>query len=116
MEIPSELNALIDRLKQELNQIEQQSAVGLNFAKISLERFPDNSVLIDLFAFLNASLFYAQRTRTIIEERLNYLAIIDRITEREIPEAGEEFSIELGRAIETRLRVINIIQRLEKLQ
>jgi hypothetical protein len=103
-------------LNQELNQIEQQAAVGLDFARTSLERFPDNLLLTDLFAFLNASLFYAQQTKTIIKERLNYLTKLDGVTDEEIKEAGEELSIELGRTIETKLRVISIIQRLEKLQ
>ena len=58
MTIRSELRALVERLNQELDQIEQQATTGLNFARIILERFPENLVLIDLFAFLNTSLFY----------------------------------------------------------
>lgn len=45
MEIPSEFNALVERLNQELNQIEQQATAGLNLARITLERFPENLIL-----------------------------------------------------------------------
>lgn len=38
MAIPSEITALIERLKQQLNQIEQEATEGLNLARVRLSR------------------------------------------------------------------------------
>lgn len=58
MTIPSELNALIERLNQELDIIEREATAGLNVARVSLERFPENFLLIQLFAFLNTAMIF----------------------------------------------------------
>ncbi|ACK70618.1 hypothetical protein PCC7424_2196 [Gloeothece citriformis PCC 7424] len=115
MPIPTDLAALIERLNQELNQIEQQAIIGLDLVKISLERFPENFLLFQLSAFLNTSLFYVETIRNLIEDRLSFVSMRDFITDEEIQEVGEELAMELGRAIETKIKVISIIERLENL-
>lgn len=43
MAIPSEIQALIDRLNQELNETEQEATEGLSLTRQNLSRFPDNA-------------------------------------------------------------------------
>jgi hypothetical protein len=109
MTVPDELNNLIDRLNQELNEIEQISIEGIDLLRIVLKRFPDNIALTELFAFLSVSLFYAQRTRSAVNERLTYLS-----NPMDVQEIAEDFALELGRAVETKIKIIYITERLLK--
>ncbi len=42
MSIPSEIAVIIERLNQELSQIEQEATEGLNTVRFRLEYFPEN--------------------------------------------------------------------------
>jgi hypothetical protein len=41
--VPSEIAGLIERLNQELNEIEREATEGLALSKAILEHFPDNA-------------------------------------------------------------------------
>jgi hypothetical protein len=58
MSIPSEITALVERLNQELDRIKVEATEGIILTNAILNRFPDNFVVIQLLAFLNASLFF----------------------------------------------------------
>lgn len=71
MLIPSEIIVLVERLNQELNQIEQKATQELNIIKPILSRFPNNTRLTQFFAFLNnvtlLVINYRTRIQTIVE-------------------------------------------------
>ena len=58
MPIPSALTVLIERLNQELNQIEQEASEGLTMARSVLLKFPENAFSLQMFAFLNNAIFF----------------------------------------------------------
>ncbi|MCL1464830.1 hypothetical protein [Argonema galeatum] len=60
MSIPSEIEALIDQLNQELDRIEREALDGMILARSSLESFPNNAMLTQLFAYLNTSMFFGK--------------------------------------------------------
>jgi hypothetical protein len=49
MPIPSEIQSLVDRLDQELGEIERKATEGLNLVRPILSNFPDNVRLIQSF-------------------------------------------------------------------
>ncbi|MGA9382626.1 MAG: hypothetical protein WBV73_28020, partial [Phormidium sp.] len=57
MPVPSEIIALVNQLNQELNLIEQEATEGLNLLRPILSHFPENTRLIQYFAFLSNALF-----------------------------------------------------------
>ncbi|MCL1470120.1 hypothetical protein [Argonema antarcticum] len=116
MTIPSELNALIERLNQELDIIDREARAGLNLARVSMERFPDNSTLIQMFAFLNNAVFYVDIERGLIRDIVDNLLAEEASTDEEIREAGEDLGNKLGRVLETKILVSSVKIRLENLQ
>ena len=58
MPIPSEIQALIDQLNQELDQIEVEARRGIDVSRLLLVRFHDNGRLTGLFATLNNAIFF----------------------------------------------------------
>lgn len=115
MTIPSKIVALIERLNQELNEIEQASLLGLNLAREKLESFSDRSTLIQLFASLNNYLLFVEIAR----RRIAYESVIldsASLSDEQIQTAGEDLSELLGRAIESKMAVISVKTRLENWQ
>jgi hypothetical protein len=115
MSLPSELIALVERLNQELDRIQFEATEGTRLANAILNRFPDNFMVIQLLAFLNASLFFVETSRRQIQTRTEDISA-SGVTDEVIQEAGEDLSIELGRVLETKIRVSLIKNRLENLQ
>lgn len=115
MPIPPEINALVERLDQELTQIEEEATAGLTFARVILNRFPDNFTVIQLFAFLNNAVFFVETSKRWISTRVEGISAAGGTNEA-IQEAGEDLAMELGRALETKIRVSRIKTRLENLQ
>lgn len=115
MPLPSELTALVERIDRELDRLESDGREAIKIGTYLLNRFPDNFTLIQLMAFLNTSLFYADRARNQIRERVES---VDRSepTPANLQEAGEDISIELGRILETKIRVTQVKNRLESLR
>jgi len=50
MQIPQEIQTIIDRLYRDLNEIERESTEGLKLTREILSRFPNNAILIQVFA------------------------------------------------------------------
>lgn len=115
MSIPSEIQDIIDRLNGELRQIEQEATRGMNLIRPLLEFFPNNDTLVSFFASLNNSLFlveiYKRRLDSIVE-----LLLPENVAEEIVQNAGEELGDLLGRALETKIGLGKIIERLERLQ
>ena len=112
MPIPSEMTALIERLNQELDRSEQSAIEGLNLARVRLGRFPDNAILIQLFAYLNNVMLFVEISR----RRIEYSSIIlatDTATGEQIQEIGENLASLLGATLETKEGVSRVKNRLE---
>ena len=116
MPIPSEISVLVERINNELDRIEQETTEGMALARTILNRFPENNVLIQMFAFLNSVIFLISTERNRIRTIVETLSLSDEITSEEIQMAGEDLSTKLGRLLETKLRVRNLKNRLENLQ
>lgn len=116
MSIPPKIAILAQRLERELNDLEEIAAEGVRFANLVLEKFPNNFIVVQLFAFLNSSLFFVNTSRRKIQNNLEYFATPDVLSYERIQEAGEDLAIELGRVLETKIAVIEIKNRLENLQ
>jgi GTP1/Obg family GTP-binding protein len=110
MAIPSEINEIIQRLNQELNEIEQDAAVALNLVRQRLVLFAGNEVLTLLLAEASTILNYVNRERENI--RL-ILEDVDNADAGTIEEAAQDLSMYLGRAIEVKMRANRLRSRLE---
>lgn len=102
MPIPSEITAVIERLNQELNQVEQEVTAGLNLARAILARFPNNATLIQFFAYLNSAMLLVDTDRKRIQTIVEFLFESDVVTNEEIQETGEILATELGRVLEAK--------------
>ena len=108
MSIPKEIQALLTQLHQQLDQIEQEATEGINLATLLLDRFPNNLRLIQLFANLNNSLLF--RDNIIRRIQLISQSISSpNVSEETIQEAGEDLAELLGRVIETKILVSNVL-------
>ena len=108
MSIPKEIQALLTQLHQQLDQIEQEATEGINLATLLLDRFPNNLRLIQLFANLNNSLLF--RDNIIRRIQLTSQSISSpNVSEETIQEAGEDLAELLGRVIETKILVSNVL-------
>ncbi|MCC3448251.1 MAG: hypothetical protein JGK04_12445 [Microcoleus sp. PH2017_39_LGB_O_B] len=116
MSTPSEITVIVERIKQELTQIEQEAGEGLNICRAILESFPNNFTVIQLSGFLNTCIFFANTSKTQIQERIEYLSAVEVLTNDRIEEVGEDLAMELGRVLETKIRVSSVKARLENLQ
>jgi len=95
MAIPSKITALIERLNQELDQLEQEATEGLNLVRLKLLSFPDNALLIQLFAYLNNFILFVETARRRIDYSKAVLAT-DIATNEQIQELGENLATLLG--------------------
>lgn len=112
MPIPSEITALIERLNNELDQVEQEVTQGLNITRLRLASSPDNAILIQLFAYLNNVILFGETLR----RRIEYTRIIlatDTATNEQIQDIGEDLSEQLGRVLEAKVGVSRVKSLLE---
>ena len=111
---PPETRSTIEKLNTELNYIKEQTQHGLAILRPLLDRFPNNNLLVQFYGYLNNSLFivdvYQRRIRFIVE-----LFQQEDLSLSEIRSKGEELSDLLGRTLESKIGLENIIRRLEAL-
>lgn len=112
MPILSEVIALIDRLNQEFNQTEQEATEGLNIVRRNLALFPNNVILNQYFAYLNAVLFCGETYKRQVQNIVETISVND-VTVEVIQEVGEDLETILGRVLETKIAIKRIITRLE---
>jgi len=101
MPIPLEIQALINQLNQELDQIEAEARLGIDVAQLLLVRFPNNARLTGLFASLNNALFFVDNFRRRIQATVE-ISSIDLSIEA-VQETGEDLSEFLGLVLEVLL-------------
>lgn len=114
MPIPPEINAIVQRLNQELSQVEQEASAAMSIVRNLLNRFPNNAVLTQMFALANSTLMFVSNRRQIVQDTQRLLERED-ISASAIQSAGEELSQMLGQVIETKIRIIEIKSRLERM-
>ena len=114
MSIPPEIQSTIEKLNTELNYIQQQTQHGLAKLRPLLDRFPNNNLLVQFYGYLNNSLFvvdvYQRRIQFILELLQQESLPLDAIQS-----IGEELSDLLGRVLESKIGLENLIIRLEAL-
>ena len=114
MPIPEELERLIERLNLELRQIEQIVTDGIDLTRPILSQFPENTLLIQFFAYLNNVYFLVNSYKERMQNNINLLLLPD-ITTSELQEVGQDLSMMLGVVLETKMKVMNIVDRLKNL-
>lgn len=113
MSITPAIRELSNRLNQELEQLEQILTEGLDLVRVPLSRFPENSILVQFFAYLSNVLFFISNYRQEISRILELLSVTE-VTMDEIEEAGQRLSTMLGVVLETKMRVESIVNRLRE--
>ncbi len=66
---------------------------------------------IAISAFLNTAIFFVEISRRQIQDILEYFSAIDTTTDEDIQEVGEDLATDLGRAMETKIRVSQVKAR-----
>jgi hypothetical protein len=113
MPLSSDFNTLVERINDELNNLDCELLQAIKLVRERIILFPDNIILIQLFAVLNNYTLFAENTRRRVQETLQYLAINEMISDRDIREAGEDLSEQLGKLLEAKIVASNIKTRLE---
>ena len=112
MTFPSNINALIKRLNYEIDNLEHELSQSISLIRSRINLFPENIILIQLFATLNNYILFAENTKRRISEIEQFLSNED-LSDDELQEAGEDLSEQLGRVLEAKIIVNNIKERLE---
>lgn len=113
MTLPSKLDKLVERLSNELNNLNLELYQSIEIVREKIILFPDNIILIQLFSTLNNYAMFAENTKRQIQETIQYLAVKEIPSKEDIQEAGEDLSEQLGRILEAKVVVSNIKIRLE---
>ncbi len=114
MSITPEIQALVDRLNQELDEIEQQTIVGENILRQLMSVFSNNASLIQFFAYFQTTRFFVVNTRRRIRETIEELSA-QEIDPQVMTDSGEDLAMLLGEVIETKIRSRNLLNRLRDL-
>jgi hypothetical protein len=114
MPIPSKIQKIIDRIYLEVEQIEAEATFGLNILRQVMLQFPENAILLQYFAYLNALLFFTTTARQQIQNTASVLSEAN-LSLDVIQETGEDLGTLLGKAIESKLRVEKIVNFLREL-
>lgn len=114
MSITPEIQALVDRLNQELGEIEQEATEAENLLRQLMSLFSNNASLIQFFAYFQTTRFFVVNTRGRIRETIEKLSVVE-IDPQVISESGEDLATLLGEVIETKIRSRNLLNRLRDL-
>jgi hypothetical protein len=90
MNIPPNIADLIERLNLELEQTEREVNKGINLVRLPLSRFPENTLLVQFFAYKKFVMKELPDEQTLLE--LLKLAKNAEQKARELNEMGEQFS------------------------
>lgn len=114
MSIPPDIQILINRLNQELGETEQEATEGLNLLRGVISRFPENVILIQYFAYLNALLLFGETSRRQIQNTIEIISLAD-VPVDVIHSYGQDLGTLLGKVIEEKMRVSRILNFLRDL-
>jgi hypothetical protein len=114
MPIPPEIQSLVDRLNEELGEIEREATEGENFLRELMSLFSNNASLIQFFAYFQTTRFFVVNARRRIRETMEKLSA-QQDDPQILVESGEDLAALLGEIIETKLRSKNLLNRLRDL-
>ena len=114
MDISEDLNQLIERLYLELEEINENVTEGIDIVRPLLSQFPENTLLVQFFAYLNNVFFLVNNYKERIQSAVSLLSL-PNVTAAESQEAGQDLSTMLGVVLETKMRVNIIVKRLKGL-
>ncbi len=114
MSIPPEIQALVDRLNQELGEIEREATEGENLLRQLMSLFSNNASLIQFFAYFQTTRFFVVNARRRISETIEKISA-QQVDPQVITESGEDLATLLGEVIETKIRSRNLLNRLRDL-
>lgn len=77
-----------------------------------MRRFPDNSIIVQFFAFFNNILLFIDNSRQRIQNIVARLSTAN-VTAEETQENGENLATLLGRVLEAKIAVSRVMARLE---
>jgi hypothetical protein len=113
MTLPANFDGLVEQLSNEINNLDLELYQAIELVREKIILFPDNIILIQLFSTLNNYAMFAENTKRQIQSTLQLLAVKEIPFERDIQEAGEDLSEQLGRILEAKVVVSNIKIRLK---
>lgn len=112
MPIPSEIQALIDRINRELDETERDAIAGLNLVRQRLSLFPENEILMQFFGALSNILFFVEINRGRISNLVEQISPND-VPSQVVQDAGEDLGLILGRVLEAKINANQLKTRLE---
>ena len=106
------ITELLNRLNQELDQVEAAVSKGHELIQPALSLAPENTLLIQIYAYLNTMAFFTEDSRRRIKQATELLEQND-IPPEESRNLGEDLSELLGRVLEAKISIDRIISRWE---
>lgn len=118
MSIPPEIEALIEQINRELDEIEELATEGLTITNRFLVLFENNPIFLQISYFFNSVLLYVDKTRRDINNTREQLSqdISPLVASAIIQEVGEYLSTLKGEVFEAKSRTLTYRNRLENLQ
>lgn len=107
-----EILELIDRLNQEVDHLESLLTRGSERLQPVLRLAPENPVLIQMYAYLNTTTFFATYVRQQVESTTQLLNS-GPLSSQESQELGESLSELLGRVLEVKISLERFVNRWE---
>ena len=114
MSITPEIQALVDRLNQELGEIEREVTEGENRIRQLMSLFSNNASLIQFFAYFQTTRFFVVNARRRIRSTMAQLSA-QQLNPQVMTESGEDLATLLGFVIETKIKSKNLLNRLRDL-
>jgi hypothetical protein len=114
MTIPPSMQALINRLNQELDKTEEKAISGLNLVRPIIANFPNNVILTQFFASFSNTLLFVEISRRRVQITINRLSSTD-VNPEILSLAGEDLSTELGKVLEAKIQIEQLLNRLQEL-
>jgi hypothetical protein len=111
MFITPEIQTLVERLNQELGEIERTAIEGENLVRQLMSLFSNNASLIQFFAYFQTTRFFVDNARRRINETIVKLSA-QQIDSQSLTEVGKNLATLLGEVIETKIRSKNLLNRL----
>jgi len=110
----SEIIAVINRLNQELDEIERQAIAAQYLVREALSRLPENAMLMQTLDYLNEMRRFVNDSRNAIASDIESISSSD-VTNLEIQQVGEDLAASLGMTLEIKMQVQRLLSRLEDL-
>jgi HD-GYP domain-containing protein (c-di-GMP phosphodiesterase class II) len=112
IDVYTNLNKLAKQVNDEIKCLEQELFEATALIRERIVLFPDNIVLIQIFASLASFDLFTQNTKRRIQETLQYIAANDKLSDQDIQEVGEDLSEKLGQILEAKTVIATIKNRL----